>query len=297
MIEAIRVFVRVVDAGSFSAAAELLGRNPSSLTRRIDQLEHELGAKLMIRSTRRLELTADGEQFYSQALEVLASLEAIQTRIGRRKRVVGGHLAINAFDTYGRETLVPLLPRFRALYPDATVSLSLDNQLVDLYQSPFDVAIRFGRPSDSGLCYRPLHSTTAVLMASPAYLQRHPPPEVPGDLCQHDCLAFFRQRQYTYWHFSKGDQRQKVRIKPVLSSPGGTPLLLWCREGQGVALLNRYFVDKDLLEGRLVALLPDWQASLTEHPTGEIYMVWTAAAATRPLVRAFIDFMVAERGS
>lgn len=290
MIDAIRIFVRVVDSGSFSSAAEQLGRNPSSLTRRLDQLERELGATLLVRSTRRLELTPDGEQLYSQALGILSSLEDLKRGVGRQ--TVSGHLAISAFDTYGRETLVPLLPKFRQRYPDVQVALALDNRLVDLYRSAFDIGIRYGRPNDSSLHYRPIKKTTAVLIASPSYLSTRDIPESPGDLGRHECLTFYRPRQYTYWYFKKGEQRQKIRINAGLSSEGGTPLVLWCRAGEGIALLNRHFVEQDIGQGRLIELLPDWTASLTEQDSNQIYMVWTAAAAGRTAVRAFIDFMV-----
>ncbi|RDL44992.1 LysR family transcriptional regulator [Marinomonas piezotolerans] len=292
MLEAMEQFVKVVELGSFSAAASALGKTPSTITRRLDQLEHELGVKLLVRSTRHLEVTPDGKQFYSQCQEVLQSVNQIKESFGKPSERVEGLIQITTFDTIGRETLTPLVAEFRKRYPDARVAIHLTNQLVNLYDSPFDLAIRYGRPEDSNLIYRPLLDMSAVLVAGADYVAKHPPLTTPEDLHKHACLTFFRPRQFTWWYFQKGNDTRKVRIDPVLASDGGAPLLMWARANQGVTLVSRTFVEDDLRSGRLVELLPDWQPSLTESGEAMIYLNWKASSAKRPVVRAMVDFLI-----
>ncbi|MBJ7538655.1 LysR family transcriptional regulator [Marinomonas sp. C1424] len=292
MLEAMEQYVKVVELGSFSAAAKVLGKNPSTITRRFDQLEHELGTRLIIRSTRRLELTPDGEQFYSQCIGILSSVAEVKGGFQNKTSLVNGLIHLTTFDTFGRETLVPLMPAFRKRYPHARVALSLENKMTDLHASPYDLAIRYGRPEDSNLIYRPLMEMSAVLVAGAEYVNQCPPLHSPEDLHQHPCLAFLKPRQFTWWYFNKGAESRKVRIDPVLASEGGAPLLMWARANQGVALVSRAFVEEDLASGRLIELLPDWQASLTEHNAAMLYLTWKSAAAKKPIVRAMVDFLV-----
>ncbi|SHE44721.1 LysR family transcriptional regulator [Vibrio gazogenes] len=292
MLEAMEQFVKVIELGSFSAAASVLGKTPSTLTRRLDQLEHELGVKLLVRSTRHLELTPDGEQFYSQCQGIVSAVGQVKESFRKPREVVEGMLQITTFDTFGREMLAPLLPEFRQRYPDVRIGLSLENRMEDLYESNADLAVRYGRPEDSNLIYRPLLDMSAVLVAGPDYLAKHPPLTSPEDLRQHPCLAFLRPRQFTWWYFKKGNETRKVRIDPVLASKGGAPLLIWARENQGITIVSRVFAEHDLKAGRLVELLPSWQPSLTEQGDAMIYLTWKASSAKRPVVRAMVDFLV-----
>ena len=294
MLDAMEQFVKIVKLGSFSAAATALGKNPSTLTRRLDHLEHDLGTTLIVRSTRRLELTPDGEHFYHQALGILSSVKDIKGAFQKTHQPVSGLISITTFDTFGRETLVPLLARFRDRYPDTRIALSLSNQVVDLYNSPYDMTVRYGRPEDSSLIYRPVQDMSAVVVASAGYIDRNPPVKTPEDLQHHTCLAFLKPRQFTWWYFRKGKDTRKVRIDPVMASEGGTPLLMWAREHQGITMVSRSFIEEDLARGRLVELLPDWQASLTEHNASKIYLAWKAASSKKPAVRALVDFLVEE---
>lgn len=296
MLEAMEQFVKVVELGSFSAAANIMGKTPSTVTRRLDQLEHELGVKLLVRSTRHLELTPDGEQFYSQCQDILKAVMQVKESFSKPCERVEGLLQITTFDTFGRETLAPLIAEFRKRYPESRVALSLENRVLDLYDSAFDLAIRYGRPDDSNLIYRPLMDMSAVLVAGADYAAQHPTLSSPEDLHQHPCLAFLKPRQFTWWYFKKGNEHRKVRIEPVLASEGGAPLLIWARANQGIALVSRAFVEDDLKAGRLVELLPSWQPSLTEQGDAMIYLTWKASSAKRPVVRAMVDFLVERVG-
>ena len=190
MLEEMEQFIKIVELGSFSLAANLLGKSPSTISRRLDQLEHELGTKLLIRSTRRLELTPNGEQFYSQCIGILRSVEEVKGRFHGDSSQVNGLISITTFDTFGRETLAPLIPDFRKRYPDARVALSLENQMTDLYGSPYDLAIRYGRPEDSNLIYRPLMDMPAVLVAGAEYVSQQPTLKPPLTV-EHPMLILF----------------------------------------------------------------------------------------------------------
>ncbi|BFM51373.1 LysR family transcriptional regulator [Marinomonas sp. THO17] len=296
MFEAMEQFVRVVELGSFSKAADSFGKKPSSITRKINQLEHEVNTKLLIRSTRRLELTPDGEQFYNQCKQILASVHTAKHSFIKENTRVEGRLGIATFDTLGRAILVPLIAKFRQKHPKINIAISLDNNLTDLHKSPFDLAIRYGRPDDSNLLFRPLRKMPNVLVASSSYLEQSALLESPEDLKIHSCLAFYRSRQHTWWYFRKGTEQRKIRIDPSLSSEGGTPLLMWAKAHQGIALVSKYFIEKDLATGDLVEVLPDWQASLTEQDNAILYLVWKSSSAQKPIVRAMINDIVAELG-
>ncbi|ADZ91550.1 LysR family transcriptional regulator [Marinomonas mediterranea] len=292
MFEAMEQFIKIVELHTFSAAAESLGKSPSSLTRKLDQLEEELKTKLLIRSTRRLELTSDGEQFYNQCKQILESVQVAKHSFIEKRTSVEGTIAITTFDSFGRSVLVPLIAEFRDTHPNTKVTIGLDNTIADLHKSPFDIAIRYGRPDDSNLIFRPLKKMPSILIASEHYLEKAPPLESPDDLKLHSCLAFYKSRQHTWWYFEKNNEQRKVRIDPTLTSEGGTPLLMWARANQGIALVSKYFVERDLKNGSLIEVLPTWNASLTEQDNAIMYLVWKASSAQKPIVRAMIDLIM-----
>lgn len=291
MFEAMNNFIQVVEAGSFSAAAQQMNKNASSVARQIDKLEQELGAPLFTRSTRRLELTLAGKSFYQQSLEIMNAMEQAKQSVKQDCREIKGQVALTSFDSYGRDRIAPLLPAFCDRYPEAQVALSLDNQVIDLYQSPFDLAVRHGRPADSNLVMKRLHVDSAKLVASPTYLDQHPPLQHPEDLKHHNCLTFYRQRQHTYWYFKQGQKQHKIKASGSLSSLGGDPILQWVKAGVGITLTSNWLVEDTLAQGELVEVLPSWQAKLTENEPPSIYMVWTPTAAQKPVVRSLIEFL------
>ncbi len=291
MIEAMQHFVQVVETGSFSNASKRLSKNASSVARQIDKLEQELGTPLFSRSTRRLELTLAGQSFYQQSLDILSAIHEAKQSVKQGCTEVRGTVAVSVLDSFGRQKIAPLLPRFCALYPHARAALSLDNTVVDLYQSHFDLAIRYGKPADSNLIMKPLLRDRTRLVASPSYLAQHPEIRHPEDLKRHNCLTFHRQRQHTFWYFQQDARQQKIRVNGSLSSCGGEPMVAWAREGLGITLMSQWIIDADLQAGNLVEVLPEWRASLTEANASNIYMVWTPTAAQKPVVRCLIDFL------
>ena len=294
MFESMATFVEVVETGSFSAASKKLNKNASSIARQVSRLEQELGAHLLNRSTRRLELTLAGESFYQQAVEILRSLTQAKDSVKADLGDIGGSLHLTCVDSFGKFKIAALLPEFRKRYPNTQCAISLDNNQVNLYESHFDLAIRYGRAADSSLVMRPLLKDRMRLVASPAYLQQHAEIRHPEDIKQHECLVFHRLRQHSFWHFwQSSPQRQhyKIRVDGVLAACGGEPLVQWAKQGLGLTLMSEWIIQDDLAQGRLVEVLPQWQAGLNEATDNAFYMIWAPTRAQRPVVRAFIDFL------
>lgn len=291
MFDAMQHFVWVVEAGSFSNAAKRLNKNASSVARQIDKLEDELGTRLFTRSTRRLDLTLHGQSFYQQCLDILASVAQTRESFQTLSPAIEGQVSISALDSYGDERIVPLLPLFQQKYPHTRVTISLDNTLIDLHESTFDLSVRHGRPTDSNFIIKPLVKTQGILLASPDYLKQHPPIHDPDDLKAHHCLTLFKHKQHTYWQFTQGDTEKKLRIDGKLSACGGRAVVGWAAQGLGITLSSRWYCERLLNSGELVEVLPHWQASIAGQEDSMVYLMWKANTAKRPAVRAMIDFL------
>ncbi|MCP5267653.1 MAG: LysR family transcriptional regulator [Zoogloeaceae bacterium] len=292
MFDAMQTFLDVVETGSFSAAAGRQNKNASSIARQIDRLEQDLGVRLFERSTRRLDLTQPGLTYHERVKQILQDIRLAGNELRQTPGEVQGDISITAFDSFGRTVLAPLLPEFSSRYPQASIILSLDNSIVDLYNSPMDIAVRFGPPQDATLRTRKLVDNETVLVAHPDYLALQPPITQPADLRRHNCLTLHRQRQHVFWHFERSAERIKVRVAGNFSACGGDPLVAFAVAGQGVLLISRWLVENEMRQGQLVEVLPDWQARFNERDSGAIHLVWRANAAQRPVVRAMLDFLV-----
>lgn len=292
MFDAMKVFITIVDCGSLSAAATVLDKAPSSVSRQLDRLEHTLGVTLLTRSTRGLGLTEAGEHFYSESRKILAQTDALQHALAHHEEVIHGRVRISVFESFGRRHIVPLLPRFLQQHPQVEIEIDLDNQLVDLHHTQVDIAIRIGRASDSALKMRKLLDSETFVCASPAYIERHGAPQHPQDLQSHNCLLLNRARQLTWWHFQRAGQTHKVKVEGNLRSIGGEPLLEAARQGLGITLLPQWMIQDDVAQGRLQHLLMPWSARLDEHANAQVYAVFQDDRYRRPAVRACLDFFL-----
>lgn len=292
MLDRIRILAQVVESGSFSRAARALNLAPSSVTRAIDALEQQLGIPLFKRSTRQLVLTSQGEYFLARSLPLLEEADQLVQSLQPLSVAPQGPLRVSVFESFGAAWLAPRLPDFLARYPGVRLEIELDNRLVDLDAENVDVAVRIGRPVDSGLHARHLLTNRALLVASPAYLARHGEPAHPADLAHHNCLIRGHGRQRQHWHFRRGTEWHRVAVQGNLASVGGTPLLCAARAGCGILLLSSWMVQQSLDDGTLVPLLPEWQASPYEDRHDEIHAVFRGGRFLTPQTRAFIDFLV-----
>lgn len=292
MLEAIRIFIKSAECGSFSKAGVVLGISPSSVSRQIDKLEKDLATKLFKRSTRHLVLTDSGEAFLEKVTKAMSDLEAVFTASRSAPDTLAGELRISVFESFGRLHICPAIPGFLALYPEIRLELLLDNQLADLYKDNVDLAIRIGRPEDSRLKARKLVENRMLLCASPAYLAHYGLPTKPHDLTDHNCLVLSGSRRITWWHFRRGEEVEKIQVSGNLTSVGGTPLLEAAIHGVGLVLLADWMVACHINAGNLVNLMEKWEPSLYENGSGDVYAVYLDNPNTKPVIRAFLDHLL-----
>ncbi|WP_192181968.1 LysR family transcriptional regulator [Mesorhizobium amorphae] len=285
----IEVFVRVVEAGSFSAAARALRMTPSAVSKLIARLEARLGARLISRSTRRLQLTPEGIAFHDSGVRILADMAAAEreTAAGAAPR---GLLRVNSYVPFGQHRLIPLLPRFLERYPEISVDLVLTDHVIDLMEERADVAIRAGPLGESRLVARKLGQSRTVVVAAPSYLERHGTPRTSADLDRHNRMGFRFSRHIDGWPFV-----DRAGLSTVVSTTGnalvgdGEAMRLMALAGAGIARLARWHVEQDIAAGRLVPLLEAFNPG-DEELTHAVYVGQGKHLPAR--VRAFLDFLV-----
>lgn len=282
-------FVAAVRADSLSGAGRLLGLTPSAVSRIVSRIEARLGVRLLIRTTRALTLTPEGEAYHQAAQRILADLAESEGAIAYQA-APRGRLRVSVGPAYGRLTIVPLLAGFLARYPEILVDISVSDELADVLAGHADVAIRIGPLADSPLTARRLGSNGRTIVASPAYLARAGTPQTPEDLTGHNCLNFNFRRGVSGWPFRRDGRDFAVQVGGNLEANNGDALAQLAQEGAGIARLGNFHIDADLASGRLVALLEPFNPGDTE----DIHAVFVGGASTPRRVRVFIDFL-AER--
>lgn len=287
------VFVCVVETRSFSAAARRSRLTPSAVSKLIGRLEARLGAQLLRRSTRKLEITPEGAAFHSSAVQVIADIASAE-RDAAAGSAPRGRLRVNANVPFGLTRLSPLLPEFLARYPEISVDLVLTDHVVDLIAARADIAIRAGTLADSRLIARKIGESGMAVVAAPAYLAARGIPQTPADLEGHDLLGFCFTRIHEGWPFRQADGT--VTASPVaartLVSDGETMRQV-ALSGGGIARHSLWHVGADIAAGRLVQLLEAFNPGDTET----VHAVYVGQAAQLPArARAFLDFLV-ERAS
>lgn len=286
----LEVFVAVVEARNFTRAARQLHMTPSAVSKLVSRLENRLGVTLIRRSTRRLEISAEGMAFYEAGVRILGDLSATEREmsVGATPR---GRLRVNSNVPFAHFWLLPLLPKFQALYPETNVDIVVTDNVVDLIEERADLAIRTGPLSSGNLIARKLLQDRMVVVAAPAYLETHGTPQVPGDLHGHRTLGFTFSRIVEGWHFLD-EARAPIAVPPrggALMSDGES-MRLATLAGAGIARLTRWHVQADIEAGRLVPLLERFNPGDEEV----FYAVYLGQKSYLPArVRAFLDFLVA----
>ncbi|TPN17894.1 LysR family transcriptional regulator [Mesorhizobium sp. B2-3-3] len=284
----IEVFVRVVEAGSFSAAARALRMTPSAVSKLIARLEARLGARLVSRSTRKLLLTPEGAAFYESGQRILADMAAAE-REAAAGAAPRGRLRVNTYVPFGVHRLIPLLPRFLERYPEISVDLVLTDSVIDLMAERADVAIRAGPLGESRLVARKLGQSPGVVVAAPSYLDAHGMPLTPVDLDSHNRMGFGFVRHIDGWPFldAAGDAVMIPITGNTLVSDGEA-MRLMTLAGAGISRLARWHVAADIAAGRLVPLLEDFNPG-DQEATHAVYVGQGRHLPAR--VRAFLDFL------
>ena len=292
MLKSVRIFLKVVELGSFSKAAKVLYMAPSSVTRAIDNLEHELKSELFKRSTRQLLLTDKGHIFLEGASNLVSVCDSLLMSMVGSNKEPEGSLRISVFESFGRLSVCPIIPEFLKKYPKIAIEIELENKVVDLAGENIDLAIRVGTPKDSTLKFRNIIPNHTFVCASPDYLSKNKSIEQPKDLSLHNCLVLNQERQRTYWHFKKNRSNIKALVSGNLKSKGGTPLLEAALCGLGVVQLSNWIVSDYVKSGQLVVCLRDWEPLLNEQSSGSVYAVYKQSIYKNPNIRLFLDYLV-----
>jgi DNA-binding transcriptional LysR family regulator len=284
----IEVFVRVVERGTFSDAARLLGMTPSAVSKLIGRLENRLGARLMNRTTRRLQLTAEGVAFYENGRRIISEIEAAE-REASAGAVPRGRLRVSCNVPFGQHYLLPLLPAFLERHPRIVVDVSLTDRVVDLLEERADVAIRAGPLRDSSLVARKLWQSRMVVVGSPAYFEKKGVPRSPAELAGHDCLDFGFARLVEGWPFvDEAGGVLTMRPRGNALAGDGETMRLMAIAGVGLGRLSRRHIQRDIDAGALVPVLEDFNPG-DEEPVHAIYVGQGGHLPAR--VRAFLDFL------
>lgn len=282
------VFVRVVEAGSFSEAARLLLMTPSTVSKLIARLEARLGVRLIERSTRRLVLTGEGQFYYERSQALLEQLDETEQQIAQGGAEAEGLIRVTSSVTFGVTALEPILPDFLEAYPRIVVDLSLSDDVIDLYLDRTDIAIRVGKLQDSNLMARKIGETRRRIVASPAYLTKHGTPLTPEDLAHHNCLGFNFRRANPVWPMREGGRIVERMLSGSLLANNGETLRRMAVAGVGVARIADYHLRGPIARGELVELLPDSDIGETD----EVHALFRGAQFLPARVRAFLDFTV-----
>ncbi|MEG0677419.1 MAG: LysR family transcriptional regulator [Comamonas sp.] len=280
-------FVKTVELGSFSAAADDLNLSPQLVGKQVKMLEQHLGVSLLNRTTRRQSLTDFGSAFYQRAKMILADMQAAENLAAVTRGTPTGRLRINAPVTFGMRTLSPRLLEYMVKYPQVSVDLTLSNEMVDLVDDGYDVVFRIGELADSGLKAIALAPYRMVLCASPSYLARRPPLTSPWDLQQHECLGFSFSDGRSHWSFDGPDGRVDVPITSRLTINQGDPLLAAAVAGLGVMMQPIELVKDALRDGTLVSLLAQYSV-----PVSPMHNLYAPDRRLTPKLRSFLDFSI-----
>ncbi|POZ63680.1 LysR family transcriptional regulator [Chromobacterium alticapitis] len=288
---AIPVFVAVVEAGSFSAAAAKLGLTKSAVSKRVQQLEAGLNVRLLQRTTRRQSLTEAGERYYDSVRHALAiAMEAEEAAAGLQSQAAGV-LRVSAPMAFGRLHLSPLVPAFLRRHPAIELDLAMDDRMVDLVADGYDLAVRIGNLPDNSMVARRLAPCRVWVCASPDYLAEYGEPRHPAELAQHNCIAYSYYRGGASWVF-QGPQGE-IRVQPrgnylVNNSEARRDALL---AGLGICEMPTFLVGPDLAAGRLKAVLTDYPL-----PRHAIHVVYPERRRLPAKARVFIDFLQEKLG-
>ncbi|ESQ85475.1 LysR family transcriptional regulator [Asticcacaulis benevestitus] len=280
-------FAAVAREHSLSAAARRLGLTPSAVSRAITRIEARLGVRLIVRTTRSITLTPEGEAYARGAARILADLAEVEDAIADQG-VPKGRLRVSAALAHGRLVIVPLLGEFSDRFPGIRLDVSLSDTLVDVLGGRADVAIRFGPLSDSPLTARRLGDTGRSIVASPEYLSRRGTPLVPEDLLGHNCLNFDFPRIEPGWPFRKDGHDYALGVSGTIEANNGETLVQLALQGVGIARVGNFHLADEITAGKLVVLLDDFNPQDREP----IHAVFVGGSHMPARVRVFVDFLV-----
>ncbi|WP_312389683.1 LysR family transcriptional regulator [Pseudomonas sp.] len=284
--EDMRIFTQVMQAGSFTAAADLLGMSKQSVSRRLMQLEERLGVRLLNRSTRRLDATPLGQQYFDSAVRLLGEMQQAEQDISGQTQALRGTLRLSAPLSFAISHLGSLLTEFLQLHAQLIVEIDLSDRAVDLIGEGYDLALRIGTLEDSSLVARRIASIERVYCASPGYLAARGTPLEPEALREHDCLPYGHSRQVQWQFKGQGKTLQAIAVSGRMRANNGELLRDAAIAGMGVTYLPAFIVEQALAGGRLVKLLEAWTP-----PPLQLSAVYPQHRQIARPVQAFVEFL------
>ncbi len=285
-------FVRTVETGGFSAAARQLGLTPSALSKLVTRLEDRLVARLLQRTTRRLQMTAEGEAFYARALPILKAMDEAEAEVTEAGTSPRGLLRLHCGSTFGTHQLAPAIPRFQARHPSVSLDLTISDERLDMMQEGVDLAIRIGPLDESTLVARRICNLERVICAAPAYLERHGTPRTPDDLQRHNCLWITSLPALRRWPFDTDEGIRVVHVDGNVVTNNAETVLQLAVAGVGITRLSDVVVAEAIRAGALVPILADWH-HVEPVP---LFATYPSGRNLSPKVRAMVDFLVEEFG-
>ncbi|MEC7491182.1 MAG: LysR family transcriptional regulator [Pseudomonadota bacterium] len=290
-----RLFNKVVETGSFSAAGRAVGLAPSSVSRQISGLEDQLGTRLFNRTTRNLHLTEAGEIYNRHVELILSDVVDANAAVTNLQQEPRGTLRLNVPVVFGRQYIATTMPEFLGQYPKLSVDLQVTNHYIDLIEDGADLAIRVGGLTNTSFIARKLVGILRVLVASPEYLRKYGVPELPEDLSAHNCLRFRVNPGESHWELRNKltGKTSDIHAHGNLQANNVEAVNAAMLNGGGIALLPSWVVGKDIKRGDAIIVLPDYHATVP-HLDSAIYAVYPYTRNVSPKVRAYIDFIVAK---
>jgi DNA-binding transcriptional LysR family regulator len=288
VLQNIQVFVRVIELGSFSAAARNLRLSPAVVSHRIRQLEGHVGVRLLNRTTRQVRPTEQGMLYYEACLEVLRAVEQAETSVAGAGAAPQGTLKVTAPLGFGRRILAPLIPAFQDQNPNVDVQVRMSDHLLDLLKEGVDAAVRMAAPADSSLVIRKIADCERVLCAAPCYLEANSEPATPDDLLEHNCLLLrFPGSQQFRWTLNGPKGPMTLNVHGNLDADDGDVLTRWAVDGRGIVMKPVWEVGDELRNGRLRPVLPDFPPDPVT-----LAILYPHRRLLPAKVRAFADFLI-----
>lgn len=285
-IAVLRAFVRLVDKGSFTEVAQELRVKQSTVSKWLAGLEQDLGVRLLDRTTRSLRVTDTGQRFYQHALGIVAAYDEAISDLHQGGTHVHGRIRMSLPVVFGRLFIVPLMAKFLRQHPQLELDMMFNDRYVSLVEEGYDLAVRVGIPVDSSLRLHALGGSRRCLVASPGYLRSHGLPATPHDLAKHECIALSSVSPRARWTFSNAERTQRVTVRGRVRVDNSEAALALARAGTGICLLASWLVDPDIRAGRLVHLLPAYEA-----PFAPVQALTAPGGRVKPGVRRVIEHL------
>ena len=287
VLDGMAVFVGVINAGSFTAAARALGHSTSYISKEITRLEKRLGSRLLNRTTRTISLTDTGRAFYERSNQIVNDAENAERSINHLQEKPSGLLRVNAPGSFGTNYLLDVLPQFMHRYPEVKLEVEFNDRLIDVVAEGYDIVIRVDAIKDSNLVARKFTSSKNVVVASPDYLKRKGCPKKAEDLVHHDCVAYSLLPMPTQWDFYKDGVRTNVTVDPRAMCNSSIIEVAMVVNGIGITRLPLFTCKKEVDNGDLKVILDDYDQ--IKH---DVYAVYPHRQYLTAKVRAFVDFLV-----